>query len=38
MKPPELRLRTNRSSEMKLAEHKAPARPPLTGDPYRAPA
>jgi hypothetical protein len=31
MKPPELRLSTNRSSEAKLAEHKAPARPPLTG-------
>jgi len=28
MKPPELRLSTNRSSEVKLAAHKAPAKAP----------
>ena len=33
-----VRLSTNCSSEIKLAAHKAPARPPLTGDGYRASA
>jgi len=37
MKPPELRLSTNRSSEVMLAAHRAPPIAPLTGDPYRDP-